>query len=220
VQSDTAGYDRARDSLTPRLPYIPYRATHKTETTFSPQTIPQNCTNSAPLLCCFLGQTNSHLDSHLPVFLPFQTLLFCVLETSLLPQQQPGITLNANTITNSNMSDVIPPSRPRTFRRLSSSDATTADFSLKSPTVVVPPQHLMDPSDAHEVAAAMELARLDLEDSDGPDDPSTPVESSVTDKFAFAFDIDGVLIRGGRPIPEAIEAMKVLNGKNQYGIKM
>lgn len=124
------------------------------------------------------------------------------------------------TTANSNMSDVIPQSRPRTFRRLSSSDATTADFSLKSPTVVVPPQHLMDPSDAHEVAAAMELARLDLEDSDGPEDPSTPVESSVTDKFAFAFDIDGVLIRGGRPIPEAIEAMKVLNGKNQYGIKM
>jgi predicted glycoside hydrolase/deacetylase ChbG (UPF0249 family) len=87
VQSDTVGYDRARDSLAPRLPYIPYRATHKTETTFSPQTIPQNCTNSAPLLCCFLGQTNSHLDSHLPVFPPLQTLPFCVLETSSLPQQ-------------------------------------------------------------------------------------------------------------------------------------
>jgi ribonucleotide monophosphatase NagD (HAD superfamily) len=42
----------------------------------------------------------------------------------------------------------------------------------------------------------------------------------VTDKFAFAFDIDGVLIRGGRPIPEAVEAMKVLNGKNPHGIKM
>jgi len=114
------------------------------------------------------------------------------------------------------MSDIVPPSRPRTFRRLSSSDATTADFSLKSPTVVVPPQHMMDPSDAHEVA----MARLDLEDSDNPEDPSTPAESTVTDKFAFAFDIDGVLIRGGRPIPEAIEAMKVLNGKNKYGIKM
>jgi len=131
-----------------------------------------------------------------------------------------GLNLNTNTIATFTMSDVIPPSRPRTFRRLSSSDATTADFSLKGPTVVVPPQHLLDPSDAHEVAAAMELARLDLEDSDAPEDLATPIESSVTDKFAFAFDIDGVLIRGGRPIPEAIEAMKVLNGKNQYGIKM
>lgn len=78
----------------------------------------------------------------------------------------------------------------------------------------------MDPSDAHEVAAAMEMARLDLEESESASDPQTPVETSVTDKFAFAFDIDGVLIRGGRPIPEAVEAMKVLNGKNQHGIKM
>ena len=50
-------------------------------------------------------------------------------------------------------------------------------------------------------------------------DPTTPVaEPDVADNFAFAFDIDGVLIRGGRPIPEAIEAMKVLNGENEFGI--
>lgn len=46
------------------------------------------------------------------------------------------------------------------------------------------------------------------------------VEDLVADSFAFAFDIDGVLIRGGRAIPEAIQAMKVLNGDNEYGIKM
>lgn len=118
------------------------------------------------------------------------------------------------------MSDTIPQSRPRTFRRLSSTDATS-DFSLRSPTVIVPPQHLMDPSDAHEVAAAMELARLDLEEFEQSESsPETPAETTVTDKFAFAFDIDGVLIRGGRPIPEAVEAMKVLNGKNPHGIKI
>jgi ribonucleotide monophosphatase NagD (HAD superfamily) len=39
-------------------------------------------------------------------------------------------------------------------------------------------------------------------------------------KFAFAFDIDGVLLRGGKVIPEAIEAMKMLNGDNEYGIKV
>jgi hypothetical protein len=58
--------------------------------------------------------------------------------------------------------------------------------------------------------------------------PSAPISPSnvpvnedlVADSFAFAFDIDGVLIRGGRAIPEAIEAMQVLNGKNEYGIKM
>lgn len=55
-----------------------------------------------------------------------------------------------------------------------------------------------------------------------PSEPVSPNENGdlVADSFAFAFDIDGVLIRGGRAIPEAVEAMKVLNGKNEYGIKM
>lgn len=49
--------------------------------------------------------------------------------------------------------------------------------------------------------------------------PSSPIDSSsVTDSFVFAFDIDGVLVRGGKPIPEAIKAMQVLNGDNEYGI--
>lgn len=96
------------------------------------------------------------------------------------------------------------------------------------PTVVVPPKHLMAPSDAHEVAASMEMARHELEEfrtaTSTPSAPSTPSGETpgtlVTDKFAFAFDIDGVLIRGGTVIPEALEAMKALNGQNQYGIKM
>ncbi|KAI0473033.1 HAD-superfamily hydrolase [Xylariaceae sp. FL0804] len=53
--------------------------------------------------------------------------------------------------------------------------------------------------------------------------PLTPPDErpeSVADSFAFAFDIDGVLVRGGRPIPEAIQAMKVLNGENEYGIQI
>ncbi|KAK1071724.1 hypothetical protein LTR12_005226 [Friedmanniomyces endolithicus] len=113
------------------------------------------------------------------------------------------------------------PSRPRAFRRLSSDDATQEALSIRSPTVVVPPKHLMAPSDAHEVAAAMELARHELEEFSSPlSSPETPPVTNVIDKYAFAFDIDGVLIRGGRPIPEAIEAMKVLNGKNAYGIKV
>lgn len=60
-----------------------------------------------------------------------------------------------------------------------------------------------------------------------PHSPTTPATPSgdqdvlpSADTFAFAFDIDGVLIRGGNPIPEAIEAMRILNGENEYGIKM
>merc|ERR1712169_45830 len=49
---------------------------------------------------------------------------------------------------------------------------------------------------------------------------SPPIESNVADSFVFAFDIDGVLVRGGKPIPEALEAMKVLNGENEYGVQI
>ena len=54
-------------------------------------------------------------------------------------------------------------------------------------------------------------------------EPNTPFNGEdvdVADNFAFAFDIDGVLVRGGEPIPEAIEAMKMLNGENEYGIRV
>ena len=75
----------------------------------------------------------------------------------------------------------------------------------------------------------MEMAKLHLagneSDDSTPSDTTaetTPEEGVIptTDKFAFAFDIDGVLIKGGSVIPEAVEAMKVLNGQNEYGIKV
>lgn len=38
--------------------------------------------------------------------------------------------------------------------------------------------------------------------------------------YAFAFDIDGVIVRGPETIPEAREALKLLNGENDYNIKV
>lgn len=74
-----------------------------------------------------------------------------------------GSTVHSNTSQASN-GDEPRPTRPRTFRRVSSSDSTAVD--LRSPTVIVPPTHLSAFSDPHDVAAAMELARMDLvEDS-------------------------------------------------------
>lgn len=49
---------------------------------------------------------------------------------------------------------------------------------------------------------------------------SPPLDLTVADRFVYAFDIDGVLVRGGKAIPEAIEAMKVLNGQNDYGVNV
>lgn len=53
-----------------------------------------------------------------------------------------------------------------------------------------------------------------------PESIATPDSPNVADSFVFAFDIDGVLVRGGKPIPEAIKAMQVLNGDNEYGLRM
>jgi hypothetical protein len=126
------------------------------------------------------------------------------------------------------------------LRRISSMTATQDDLKASNgPVVVVPPRMLADTqrsSSYHGGFAAsidvarQELAAMNLEDegstSSGssthgtPSSPITPADTPSADSFAFAFDIDGVLIRGGRPIPEAIEAMKVLNGENEYGIKV
>lgn len=124
------------------------------------------------------------------------------------------------------------PERQRDVRRLSSVSAQRADL-YSGPNVVVPPKHLMAKSDAFETARSIEMAKMHLDESPSSEEGSprletvdradsiiVPSETTITDKYAFAFDIDGVLIRGGKVIPEAVEAMKVLNGQNQFGVKM
>jgi hypothetical protein len=130
-----------------------------------------------------------------------------------------------------------PPQRPG-LRRLSSMTATEREIKEGGPVVVVPDRmlrHRRAHSHHGGFAASMETARkeldaMNLEDEaalsatssspETPGSPVTPPEAPTADAFAFAFDIDGVLVRGGRPIPEAIEAMKVLNGENEYEMKV
>ncbi len=93
-----------------------------------------------------------------------------------------------------------PEARPQ-IRRLSSATASFEDLSI-GPMVVVPPEQMQQPSDAHETAVAMEMAKhrlVDLNSSEsGVSTPGTPPVTTTTDSYAFAFDIDGVLIRGGK----------------------
>ncbi|KAI9845146.1 MAG: hypothetical protein M1837_005031 [Sclerophora amabilis] len=111
------------------------------------------------------------------------------------------------------------PAGRESVRRLSSISATKEDL-VSGPAVVVPPKHLMaGDSKGQETAESMELAREHV-DATPTDSPRTPPVSVVTDQYALAFDIDGVLIRGGKPIPEAVEAMKMLNGENEFGVKV
>lgn len=124
------------------------------------------------------------------------------------------------------------PEQEQGIHGLSNVDAQRADLYLGR-NAIVPPKHLMAGTHAMETARSIEIAREHLDESASSAEGSPHLVSadrgastvvltttSVTDKYAFAFDIDGVLIRGGRAIPEAIEAMKVLNGQNQFGIKM
>jgi hypothetical protein len=115
--------------------------------------------------------------------------------------------------------------------------ATEREVREGGPVVVVPERMMLQRAHSHHggFAASMENARSELNamnleeealassESSTPGTPGSPITPSdvpTADSFAFAFDIDGVLIRGGKPIPEAIEAMKMLNGENEYGMKV
>lgn len=119
--------------------------------------------------------------------------------------------------------------------RLSSLDADRADL-FGGPNVVVPPKYLMAPSGDGDLIPPIKKTKLDEESISSSDEEylqtDTPVSTTpmtvtddsppitVSDDFALAFDIDGVLIKGGETIPEAIDAMKYINGENPYGIRV
>ena len=117
-------------------------------------------------------------------------------------------------------SDILAPGSTQT-RRINSKNASSENLAFGGgPTVVVPPDRMDETGDAHEIAAAMEIARQKLEGLARFRSLDEPTKTRITDRYAFAFDIDGVLVKGGKPIPEAIEAMKMLNGQNNHGIKV
>lgn len=76
------------------------------------------------------------------------------------------------------------------------------------------------------ISAGIEHARKiidfgeDAEDEGVESDEESEVSESPEVPYAFAFDIDGVLLRGGTVIPEAKEAMAILNGGNEEGLKV
>lgn len=112
-------------------------------------------------------------------------------------------------------------------RRLSSLDADRADL-YGGPNVVMPPKYLMASSRDRDLTSEIETDKSHSDDeaisseeeSSSATTPLTIPPMMVSDDFALAFDIDGVLIRGGQVIPEAIDAMKYINGENPYGVKV
>ena len=127
----------------------------------------------------------------------------------------------------SNADSMSPPLTRKQTRRLSSQTVDRQDL-YSVPTVIGPGDSGSSRrSSAAETAHAIELARHNLaagEDLPTPETsgPPTPEDGGAraTDNYAFAFDIDGVVIKGGEVIPEAIDAMKVLNGDSEFGVKV
>ncbi|KAJ5132432.1 hypothetical protein N7448_006590 [Penicillium atrosanguineum] len=93
------------------------------------------------------------------------------------------------------------------------------------PNVVIPPSHLMAPPPRNLPPTTMSNQPEEEVVSSGEESPQVDTPASTppivtSDDFALAFDIDGVFVKGGEPIPEALEAMKYINGENPYGIKV
>ncbi|KAJ5110828.1 hypothetical protein N7532_001363 [Penicillium argentinense] len=115
----------------------------------------------------------------------------------------------------------MPAKTATSVRRLSSADARRSDlYSVE--TVVAPPEKLKALYDADGTAAGLERARKSIDEtaSDGDTPEVEQADRSCTDKFAIAFDIDGVLVKGGKPLPASVGAMKYINGDNPYRVKI
>lgn len=110
-------------------------------------------------------------------------------------------------------------------RRLDSLDADRTD--LFDPKFLVSPSHLMAPTHIHDIATLEKMAHYHADDevTSAKDYPSVsgPLKNPpmvTSNDFALAFDIDGVFIRGGQPLQEAVKAMRYINGENPWGIKV
>ncbi|KAG7666389.1 uncharacterized protein J8A68_000085 [[Candida] subhashii] len=64
------------------------------------------------------------------------------------------------------------------------------------------------------------LAKLSRNSSIIKRKKKTVIDHERVASYAFCFDIDGVILRGPNTIPQAVEAMKRLNGENKYNIKV
>ncbi|UNI15640.1 hypothetical protein JDV02_002153 [Purpureocillium takamizusanense] len=100
-----------------------------------------------------------------------------------------------------------PKQRAAFYRKVSQAKMEFDDISMPSDGTTSP----SSPDLASDSSRAVSVSSIPT--------PNSPVDPAhVADSFVFAFDIDGVLVRGGKAIPEAIQAMRVLNGENEFGL--
>ena len=103
---------------------------------------------------------------------------------------------------------------------MDSSNNITISSDVSSLSSQAPPSQSQSPSieAAKQIAAKRILKRPSRKNSLGPS--KVEINHSRVASYAFAFDIDGVLVRGPDTIPQAPLALKMLNGDNKYNIKI
>jgi hypothetical protein len=156
-----------------------------------------------------LHPTVSYINLHLHT--STRTNLLFILSTSCLPLQKHAVGAGLPLYNNKNTTKQQP--------RMASANvffdqvlaAKQEIDGMDTPSTPGSPE-LMSSSSSASIAS--------LQTPPSPVSPAVPDAQLVADEFVFAFDIDGVLVRGGRAIPEAIEAMKVLNGENEFGVQV
>lgn len=120
-------------------------------------------------------------------------------------------------LNNDGIDELKPVTRKHRVSSLSLSDQWRANNDLHPLTSL---EDGTDPSRASSISRSSSIRS-----SRRPSAPAVRTKRSVIDhervaSYAFAFDIDGVIVRGPETIPEAREALRMLNGHNKYNIKV
>lgn len=92
-------------------------------------------------------------------------------------------------------------------------------YFFSHPAVIASSVHLDQPSNVHKTAMAVKMAGNRFTEDSGISTPTTstaatssePDQIPTIEQYTFVFDINDVLIRDEKVIPEAIETMKLLN---------
>lgn len=95
---------------------------------------------------------------------------------------------------------------------------TPSDSPLLTPQSISNTLPSISMDAAKQLTAKRIFKRPSRKNSLGP--PKVEINHPRVASFAFAFDIDGVLVRGPETIPQAPLALKMLNGENKYNIKI
>ncbi|CAH2354326.1 hypothetical protein CLIB1423_16S00122 [[Candida] railenensis] len=119
-------------------------------------------------------------------------------------------------LNNDGIDDLVPMTRKHRVSSLSLSDLNQWQNGLTK----LSSSTSLNKSSSQNLKKVDSLAKLSRNSSIIRRKKKEVIDHARVASYAFCFDIDGVILRGPDTIPEAVEAMKLLNGGNKYNIKV